>query len=57
MEVNPCYLGNLARPVTQDARNAWNLYQGCTEIMKTQSPARQIDGLKALNQVLAAALN
>ena len=38
-------------------RNAWNLYQGCTEIMKSQSPARQIDGLKALNSVLAAALN
>jgi hypothetical protein len=34
-------------------RNAWNLYQGCTEIMKTQSPARQVDGFKALNAVLA----
>jgi hypothetical protein len=34
-------------------RNAWNLYQGCTEIMKSQSPARQVDGFKALNAVLA----
>ena len=38
-------------------RNAWNLYQDCTQIMKGQSPARQIEGFKALNQVLTAALN
>jgi hypothetical protein len=38
-------------------RNAWNLYQGCTEVMKSQSPARQVDGFKALNSVLTAALN
>ncbi len=38
-------------------RNAWNLYQDCTEIMKGQSPARQVDGFKALNQVLTAAMN
>ena len=38
-------------------RNAWNLYQGCTEIMKNQSPARQLEGIKALNQVLATAPN
>ena len=37
--------------------NAWNLYQGCTEIMKGQSPARQVDGFKALNAVLTASLN
>jgi hypothetical protein len=38
-------------------KNAWSLYQSCTEIMKTQSPARQVDGFKALNQVLVAELN
>lgn len=38
-------------------RNAWNLYQGCTEIMKSQSPARQVDGFKALNTVLTTHLN
>ena len=38
-------------------RNAWNLYQSSTEIMKGQSPARQVDGFKALNQVLTAELN
>ena len=38
-------------------RNAWHLYQGCTEIMKNQSPARQTDGFKALNKVLLAQLN
>ena len=38
-------------------RNAWNLYQGCTEIMKNQSPSRQVDGFKALNRVLVAELN
>lgn len=32
--------------------NAWSLYQSCTEIMKRQSPARQVDGFKALNSVL-----
>ncbi len=38
-------------------RNAWNLYQDCTEIMKSQSPARQVEGFKALNRVLTAAFN
>ncbi|MEI6235784.1 MAG: DUF932 domain-containing protein [Planctomycetota bacterium] len=38
-------------------RNAWNLYQDCTEIMKSQSPSRQVEGFKALNKVLTAALN
>ena len=38
-------------------KNAWCLYQGCTERMKTQSPARQVEGFKALNSVLAASLN
>ena len=45
------------RHVEFKERNAWHLYQGCTEIMKAQSPSRQVDGFKALNQVLAAALN
>ncbi len=38
-------------------RNAWNLYQDCSEIMKSQSPARQVEGFKALNRVLTAELN
>jgi hypothetical protein len=38
-------------------KNGWNLYQSCTEIMKNQSPARQVDGFKSLNHVLTAALN
>jgi len=38
-------------------KNAWNLYQSATEIMKSQSPARQVDGFRALNQVLTAGLN
>jgi hypothetical protein len=38
-------------------KNGWNLYQSATEIMKGQSPARQVDGFKALNRVLAAAFN
>jgi hypothetical protein len=36
---------------------AWNLYQDCTEIMKGQSPARQVEGFKALNAVLTSHLN
>lgn len=39
------------------ARNGWNLYQACTEIMKSQSPMRQADGFKALNSVLTASAN
>ena len=38
-------------------KNAWSLYNACTEQMKSQSPARMIDGFKALNSVLTAALN
>jgi hypothetical protein len=38
-------------------RNAWSLYQASTEIMKQQSAARQVDGLKALTRVLTASLN
>ena len=38
-------------------RNAWCLYQACTEVMKKQSPARQLEGLRALNAVLAASNN
>jgi hypothetical protein len=38
-------------------KNGWNLYQSCTEIMKSQSPARQCDEFAALNKVLTAALN
>lgn len=33
-------------------RTAWSLYNACTERMKAQSPGRQVDGYKALNQVL-----
>ena len=38
-------------------KSGWALYQASTEIMKGQSPARQVDGFKALNQVLKAELN
>ena len=38
-------------------KNAWCLYQSATEIMKAQSPARQVDGFKALNSVLVVELN
>jgi hypothetical protein len=38
-------------------KNGWNLYQSCTEIMKAQSPARQVDGFKALNSVMTSTLN
>jgi hypothetical protein len=38
-------------------RNAWNLYQASTEVMKSQSPARQVEGFKALNSVMMASLN
>jgi hypothetical protein len=38
-------------------RNAWSLYQASTEVMKRQGPARQVDGLKALNSVLLASSN
>jgi hypothetical protein len=39
------------------AHTAWTLYQACTERMKTQSPARQVDGFKSLNNVLQPMLN
>jgi hypothetical protein len=38
-------------------RTAWSLYNACTERMKAQSPGRQVDGFKALNQVLVGELN
>lgn len=38
-------------------RNAWTLYQAATERMKQQSPARQVDGFKALNSVLLSLVN
>lgn len=38
-------------------KSGWALYQASTEVMKAQSPARQVDGFKALNRVLTAALN
>ncbi|MCZ7645686.1 MAG: DUF945 domain-containing protein [Planctomycetota bacterium] len=38
-------------------RNAWTLYQAATERMKQQSPARQVDGFKALNSVLHSLVN
>ncbi len=54
-------------PVVQEFENprhpefkeptAWNLYQSATEIMKAQSPARQVEGFKSLNTVLTAHLN
>ena len=36
-------------------RTAWNLYQAATQIMKKQSPARQFDGFKSLNEVFMPA--
>ena len=36
-------------------RTAWNLYQAATEIMKKQSPARQFDGFRGLNEVFMPA--
>jgi hypothetical protein len=33
------------------------LYQAASEIMKSQSPARQVDGFKALSQTLLALVN
>jgi len=38
-------------------RNGWSLYNGCTELMKSQSAPRQVEGFKALNSVLLAHLN
>lgn len=38
-------------------RNMWTLYQAATEVMKKQSPIRQVDGLKALNGVMMPHLN
>jgi len=38
-------------------RTGWSLYQAATEVMKKQSPARQVDGFKALNRVLVDCLN
>ena len=38
-------------------RTAWSLYNSATEIMKRQSPARQVEGFKALNSVILAAAN
>jgi hypothetical protein len=38
-------------------RTAWSLYNACTERMKVQSPARQVDGFKSVNSVLVAELN
>ena len=37
-------------------RSGWSLYQAASEVMKKQSPARQLDGFKALNCVLLPAL-
>ncbi len=38
-------------------RTVWSLYNACTERMKAQSPGRQVDGFKALNQILVGELN
>jgi len=36
---------------------AWSLYQAASETMKAQSPARQVDGFKALSRTLLALVN
>jgi hypothetical protein len=33
---------------------AWSLYQAASETMKAQSPARQVDGFKALSRTMLA---
>lgn len=38
-------------------RSAWTLYQAASETMKAQSPARQVDGFKALSRTLLALVN
>lgn len=38
-------------------RNGWSLYNAATARMKAQSPARQVDGFKALNSTLMSYLN
>ena len=38
-------------------RNGWSLYNAATARMKAQSPARQVDGFKALTSTLTAFLN
>ena len=38
-------------------RNAWSLYNATTEMMKGQSPSRQVEGFRALNEVLVPSLN
>ena len=38
-------------------RTGWSLYNAATARMKVQSPGRQVDGFKALNEVLMAGLN
>lgn len=35
-----------------EPRNLWSLYNAATEVMKAQSPARQVQGFKALTAVL-----
>lgn len=37
-------------------RTSWSLYNCATEIMKSQSPARQVEGFRSLNRVLVANL-
>ncbi len=38
-------------------RTAWSLYNSATEVMKRQSPARQVEGLKALGSALIGGVN
>ena len=38
-------------------RTGWSLYNACTSVMKRQSPARQVDGLKALSSVFISRAN
>ena len=38
-------------------RTAWTLYQAASEVMKAQSPGRQVDGFKALSETMLALTN
>lgn len=38
-------------------RTAWSLYNAATQIMKRQSPARQVEGFRALGSVLLGSVN
>ena len=38
-------------------RTAWSLHNAATDVMKRQSAARQVEGLKALTDVLGGSSN